>query len=87
MITPAPAVSRPVLALPGAAPGARAPAAGYRMQRDEWVRICAARLARLRPGSDPAFVASVARDMWTDVASFDPSIAAEMEHESWPVDE
>lgn len=88
MITPAPAVSRSAFTSPGAAPSARAPAAaGYPMQRDEWVQICAARLARLRPGSDPAFVVSVARDMWADVASFDPLIAAEIEHESWPSDD
>lgn len=84
MITPAPAVSRSAFTLPGAAPSARVAVAGYPVQRDEWVRICAARLARLRPGSDPAFVVSVARDMWADVASFDPLIAAEIEHESWP---
>ena len=87
MITPAPALSRSAFTSPGVAPSARAPAAAYRMQRDEWVQICATRLAQLRPDSDPAFVVSVARAMWGDVASFDPLIAAEMEHESWATDD
>ncbi len=57
-----------------------------RLRREEWVSDCAVRLSQLRLGEDPEFIASLAARMWADVGSFDPVIAAEMEHEAWPWD-
>ncbi len=53
------------------------------LTRKEWVRRCAARLGELRPEHDWTLIASLAKSMWADVGSFDPVIAAELEHEAW----
>lgn len=55
--------------------------------REHWVRQCSTRLAQLRPRHDREVLDTLAQDMWSDVASFDPEIAAEMEHESWRFDD
>lgn len=51
--------------------------------RKAWIKSCAARLGQLRPEHDGALIMSVASAMWPDVGSFDPGIAAELEHEAW----
>lgn len=51
--------------------------------RMAWEIACAQRLHELRRGDEPASIALVAAQLWTDVGRFDPLIAAEMEHESW----
>ena len=53
------------------------------LSRTDWIWICATRLGQLRPDQSVECVAFVARDLWADVASFDPLIAAEMEYEAW----
>jgi hypothetical protein len=53
------------------------------LSRADWIWICAAQLSRLRPDQDVESIVFVAKDLWTDVASFDPVIAAEMEYEAW----
>jgi len=51
--------------------------------RPSWVARCARRLHELRPGSDLAMLDTVAEAMWLEVSNFDPTLAAEMEHECW----
>jgi hypothetical protein len=51
--------------------------------RSSWVARCARRLHELRPGADTHAIDSLADAMWLEVSSFDPTLAAEMEHESW----
>jgi hypothetical protein len=51
--------------------------------RMAWEIACAQRLHELRRCDEPASIALVAAQLWTDVGRFDPLIAAEMEHESW----
>lgn len=53
------------------------------LQRERWLNICATRLRQLRPHDDPIRLDAMALELWFDVATFDPAIAAEMEHESW----
>jgi hypothetical protein len=55
-------------------------------QRGVWIAECAARLSELRPADERAALLSVAADLWSEVSSFDPVLAAEMEHESWSED-
>ena len=50
--------------------------------RDAWIAKCALRLQELLPDSDPVQMLDLAKDLWTDVSTFDPMIAAEMEYES-----
>ena len=50
--------------------------------RDAWITKCALRLHELFPATDPAQMLDLAKDLWTDVSTFDPVIAAEMEYES-----
>ena len=52
------------------------------MTRDAWIASCALRLRELLPDADPARALDLAKDLWTDVTTFDPMIAAEMEYES-----
>lgn len=52
-----------------------------RLPREVWLACYIARLSELRPGEDQHRIASSARDLWPDLASFDPVIAAEMEYE------
>jgi len=51
--------------------------------RKSWVARCARRLHELRPGADIRTLDSLADSMWLEVSSFDPALAAEMEHECW----
>lgn len=53
------------------------------LSRSDWIGLCAIRLGQLRPDQSVECVAFVATDLWADVASFDPVIAAEMEYEAW----
>ena len=55
-----------------------------RLSQENWIQACAARLVELGHDNDPSQLALLASDLWADVALFDPRIAAEMEHESWP---
>ena len=80
------AVSRATAVSTGDATRQRSAGGSHRLRREEWVSNCAVRLSQLRLSEDPEFIASVAARMWADVASFDPVIAAEMEHEAWPWD-
>ena len=50
--------------------------------KDAWIAKCALRLRELLPDADPARMLDLAEDLWTDVSTFDPTIAAEMEYES-----
>jgi hypothetical protein len=52
-----------------------------------WIGACADRLAALRPGLGLANARASALRMWPEVGHFDPGIAAELEHESWPMDD
>lgn len=52
-------------------------------RREKWIATCEERLRELRPDHNRDSIASVAHDLWNDVSSFDPAIAAEMEHEAW----
>ena len=52
------------------------------LTRDAWIARCALRLQELLPDSDPVQMLDLAKDLWTDVSTFDPMIAAEMEYES-----
>jgi hypothetical protein len=49
--------------------------------RASWVARCARRLHELRPAADTAMLDSLAEAMWLEVSAFDPTLAAEMEHE------
>lgn len=51
--------------------------------RNDWLAACTARLSQLRPDQGVPAMASMARALWLDVATFDPVIAAEMEYETW----
>lgn len=51
--------------------------------RSDWLAACTLRLIQLRPDQGTAAMAATARDLWLDVAAFDPVIAAEMEYETW----
>ncbi|HMC16890.1 MAG TPA: hypothetical protein VKI18_14725 [Albitalea sp.] len=51
--------------------------------RSSWVARCARRLHELRPKADTHTLDSLADSMWLEVSSFDPTLAAEMEHECW----
>ena len=51
-----------------------------------WVGACADRLAALRPGLGLANARASALRMWPEVGHFDPGMAAELEHESSPMD-
>ncbi len=50
--------------------------------KDAWIAGCASRLCELLPDADPAQMLDLAKDLWTDVSTFDPIISAEMEYES-----
>jgi len=52
------------------------------LEKAEWVAQCTQRLRELRPEQDQRRLAALVDEMWCDVGSFDPVIAAEMEHES-----
>lgn len=56
--------------------------AAANLTRDAWIAGCALRLRELLPDADPARMLDLAKDLWTDVSTFDPMIAAEMEYES-----
>ena len=56
---------------------------GAALARPEWVAQCTRRLRALRPHDDPSLLADVANQAWADVSSFDPRVAAEMEHLCW----
>jgi hypothetical protein len=51
--------------------------------RSSWVARCARRLHELRPGADTFMLDTVADALWLEVSNFDPTLAAEMEHECW----
>ena len=50
--------------------------------KDAWTAGCASRLCELLPDADPAQMLDLAKDLWTDLSTFDPIISAEMEFES-----
>ena len=52
------------------------------LTQDAWIAGCASRLCELLPDAAPARMLELAKDLWTDVSTFDPVIAAEMEYES-----
>jgi len=79
----APTVPRPPITVLGRQASQHALAGRRFLSRTDWVWICATRLGQLRPDQSVECVAFVARDLWADVASFDPLIAAEMEYEAW----
>jgi hypothetical protein len=83
MIIHAPTVSSSPVKLFAPQASRRAQARPVHLSRADWVWICAARLSQLRPDQDVESIVFVAKDLWTDVASFDPVIAAEMEYEAW----
>jgi hypothetical protein len=83
MNIPVPVVSRSPITVFDP-PAIRHALAGPRyVSRTDWIWICATRLGELRPEQSVECVAFVARDLWADVATFDPAIAAEMEYEAW----
>lgn len=86
MINQSPAVSRFPFGPSSVEFKTRSQAGAKTYKREQWVMICAGRLSQLRPDHHRAFIASVAEDLWGDVSSFDPMIAAELEHESWLAD-
>jgi len=51
--------------------------------RADWIDQCLRRLRELRPDEDPLFLANMVDEIWHDVPSFHPELAAEMEHECW----
>ena len=51
--------------------------------RTSWVARCARRLHELRPGADTRTLEALAETMWLEVSNYDPTLAAEMEHECW----
>lgn len=55
--------------------------------KTRWIGACGARLAALRPGLGSENARATARQMWPEVGHFDPAMAAELEHESWPTDD
>jgi hypothetical protein len=61
----------------------RRQSAAASQDRTSWVARCARRLHELRPGADTRMLDSLADTMWLEVSSFDPTLAAEMEHECW----
>ena len=89
MMIQVPRVSRAPAVSMGSESRLRAPIDANPVRRKEWVTICAARLSQLRPHHDREFSAAVARDLWSDVGSFefDPVISAEMEYEAWRLDD
>ena len=54
-----------------------------RFSRESWIEICATRLGEVGHDGDNSVLALLATDLWADVGLFDPTIAAEIEHESW----
>ena len=52
------------------------------VHKEQWITVCAGRLHELRPHAAMPACAALAQEMWAEVASFDPYLAAEMEHES-----
>jgi hypothetical protein len=62
----------------------RIPGVDDQKDRLQWIAVCSARLQELRPDEPLDFLQMTAADMWEDVASYDPVISAEMEHEAWP---
>lgn len=81
------AVSRSAAVSTACAPRQSVASGATRLNRTQWVQACAARLRQLRPADDRASIGSLARNLCRDVASFDPDIAAEMEHEAWHCDD
>lgn len=65
-------------------PELSAPPGSSQRRRDEWIGVCAAHLHELRPHDDQRALDLIATEMWFEVGSFDPAIAAEMECEAWP---
>jgi hypothetical protein len=52
------------------------------VSRGQWIALCAQRLASLRPTMAGRPSLELAQQLWEEVGSFDPVIAAEMEHEA-----
>ena len=50
--------------------------------RDQWIAACSQRLSALRPRVPTSECLSLALELWKDVGTYDPVIAAEMEYES-----
>ena len=59
------------------------PTGAQAMTRTAWIAHCTRRLRQLRPDESPSTLATVVEEMWLDVSSFDPTLAAEIEHECW----
>ena len=79
-----PLSSLPTLALPWPAPAA-GPSVGLQVRngaRDRWLTAFVARMSELRPSEDEDSLQALAAELWEDVGSHDPDIAAEMEHEA-----
>lgn len=54
--------------------------------RGQWIERCAQRFASLRPTLAGRPSLELAQQMWEEVGSFDPVIAAEMEYEAFADD-
>jgi len=57
------------------------------LSETQWASICADRLVELRPFSDPHALQAIASDMARTLRYFDPTMAAEMEHEGGMLDD
>lgn len=76
-------VSSPLKALTGAALESKPAHQDSQLPREQWVRLCHARLRELGVNNrDPAASFVLASELWNEVALFDPCIAAELEYES-----
>ena len=53
------------------------------ISREDWIAMCIARLVEVGHDGDAAALVLLATDLWSEVGRFDPTIAAEIEHESW----
>ncbi len=54
-----------------------------RLARERWIEICATRLGEIGHYGEGSELTLLATALWADVGLFDPTIAAEIEHESW----
>lgn len=53
----------------------------------QWASVCVARLIELRPAGDRQALQAVATDLARTLHYFDPTMAAEMEHEGGMLDD
>lgn len=51
-------------------------------EKERWLARCTSRLIELRPHDHQERLAALADGMWPDVGHYDPSLAAEIEHET-----